>query len=61
MAISYEVDVAPHMRRAMHYRILREHRWLELHEHDGRPQFWRIAICLSWSFGGLVAHGIHAL
>ena len=61
MAITYEFDVGPHLRRGLRYRKLREERWYALHKHDGRAAFWQITLAALFWFWGAVAYGIFAV
>ena len=60
MAITYAVDVAPHLRRALELRARRSERWKQLHEHEGRAEFWQMAIPGCLLFWALVAYGIRS-
>jgi hypothetical protein len=59
--ITYQSDVAPHLKRGLMYRRLRIHRWDALHEHDGRATFWWIAIPSLLLFWAAVAYGVHSI
>jgi hypothetical protein len=48
MDLTYQSDVRPHLRRAMGYRILREHRRQEMHRQQGAPASGEIP--LTWEF-----------
>jgi hypothetical protein len=61
MAITYEFDVAPHLRRGLRYRRMREERLYELHKHDGRAAFWQITLAGLFLFWGAVAYGIYCV
>lgn len=61
MTITYEFDVAPHLRRALWFRARRIKRWNQLHKHDGRAAFWRIALPACLLFWGLVGFGLYAI
>jgi hypothetical protein len=54
VAITYQHDVRPHLRRAMVYRLLRQQRWDDLHRHDGRARVWAILLASLGVFWGLV-------
>jgi hypothetical protein len=57
--ITYEFDIAPHLRRALGFRARRIERWRRLHRHDGRAIFWRIALPACFLFWGLVGYGLY--
>ncbi|HWC63640.1 MAG TPA: hypothetical protein VG501_08460 [Rhizomicrobium sp.] len=61
MAITYALDVAPHLFRAKALRARRLERWRRLHKHDGRAAAWRLAIAGVSIFWALAAYGICAL
>jgi hypothetical protein len=61
MDITYEFDVAPHLRRARQFRAQRNRRYRKLHEHDGRAAILRAMVVGSLLFWALVAYGVYKL
>jgi hypothetical protein len=59
--LTYEFDVAPHLRRALAIRAQRNERWYRLHQHDGRSVFWLAAIPGCIMFWALAVYCIQAL
>jgi hypothetical protein len=59
--LTYQFDIAPHLRRALVFRARRTRRWNHLHRHDGRAACWRIMILGCLAFWGAVAYGISIL
>jgi hypothetical protein len=61
MDITYEFDVAPHLRRGRQFRAQRNRRYRELHEHDGRAAIFGgvlVSLLLIWA---LMAYGAYRL
>lgn len=61
MAITYEFDVAPHMRRALALRSRRLQRVFYLRRHHGRALFWQIALPACLMFWAALGYGIRTL
>ena len=61
MAITYTFDIAPHLRRVQSLRARRNARWHWLHRHDGRAEFWRLAVPACLLFWGFVVYGVYEI
>lgn len=61
MAITYEFDIAPHLRRAHALRFRRLERLAYLRRHDGRAVFWQLALPACLLFWAAIACGTYAL
>lgn len=59
--LTYALDVAPHLRRALSFRVRRLARQTSQHEQRGRARWLRIVTWASLLFWGLVAYAIYSL
>lgn len=59
--LSYQFDIAPHLRRGSIFRARRIRRLNHLHRHDGRATAWRAMIMGCVAFWAAVGYGVYAL
>jgi hypothetical protein len=61
MSLTYEFDVAPHLRRVRQLRAQRYRRYRELHKYDSRTAILRAVVLGLFLFWALAAYGIYKL
>jgi hypothetical protein len=59
--LTYQFDIAPHLRRSLVFRARRKQRLNHLHRHDGRATAWRLMILGCAAFWTAVGYGIYVL